>query len=99
MPKKEKDVIVVIVSQQQRMEEDYKAPRANWWFIDACNNTVYLTHPDKQKCIQYTEENYGAGKYKLQPCKEKKCKGEPTARAFNNSASRKGAMQHRLGII
>lgn len=87
---KEKDVIVVIITPEQKQEEYYKQPNANFYFIDACGNTVFLRHKDKSKCEAYLIENYGKGKYKLHPCKLKKAEGEISVRGSMNSKSYSG---------
>lgn len=87
---KEKDVIVVIITPEEKREEDYKQPSANFYFIDACGNTVFLKHKDTSKIERWVEENYGKGKYKLNPCKLKKPEGEISVRGSMNSKSYSG---------
>ena len=75
MAKTEKDIIVVIVSPEEKREENWIQPRANWWFIDCMGNTVYIKCTDKIASQEKIDSEYGVGKYKLQACKEKEAKG------------------------
>lgn len=93
---KEKNVVVIVISPEEKREETYKQPNANWYFVDAVGNTVFLRHKDKSKCEAYLTENYGKGKYKLHPCKLKKPEGEISCRGSMNSKSRSGAYMQQI---
>ena len=90
---KERDVVVIVVTPEQKHEETYKQPCADWYFIDAMGNTVFIKHKDKSKANAWLEENYGKNKYTLKPVKLKKVEGELSCRGFVNNKSRAGSYQ------